>query len=371
MAVYIRDFQIDSFRGIHNLTVQGLNHINLIVGDNNSGKTSFMEALLLLRNPGDITNVLRVARQRDAAFFTNRVSPFENFIYLFPQDAKRDEIGITSLCRNEQVEFLLQGEQKQVLLDEGDFNNIQLSLFDLRRREREMPTSMEAHAFVGTIEYRIGNRHDRKVVKLNEFSRISGMEIKSDNLLNMIYLSPIDHMKSNIINHIVRNDGYKEICLRVIQLFDPDILDLLILKNELTNRPVEYIKHRVLGNMPISTYGDGIRKVLLLSNAIAQSAGGVLLIDEVETAIHVKYYDDIFRFLVKACIQYDVQVFITTHNLEAVDALLATQDYTLHTNADDISVITLKKGPDQIYTRIMPGRKVQENRESFNFEVRL
>jgi len=101
MAVYICDFQIDSFRGIHNLTVQGLNHINLIVGDNNNGKTSFMEALLLLRNPGDITNVLRVARQRDAAFFTNRVSPFENFIYLFPQDTKRDEIGITSLCRDE------------------------------------------------------------------------------------------------------------------------------------------------------------------------------------------------------------------------------------------------------------------------------
>ena len=159
--------------------------------------------------------------------------------------------------------------------------------------------------------------------------------------------------------------------MRVIQMFDSAIMDLLILKNEQTNRPVEYIKHRILGNMPISTYGDGIKKVLLLANAIAQTAGGVLLIDEIDTAIHVKYYDDIFRFLIKACMQFQVQAFITTHNLEAIDALLATQDYGKQIFDDDITVITLKKSPEHTYPRILPGRKVQENRASFDFEVRL
>ena len=81
--------------------------------------------------------------------------------------------------------------------------------------------------------------------------------------------------------------------------------------------------------MPVSTYGDGIKKVLLLANAIVQAAHGILLIDEVETAIHTKYYDDIFRFLLKACKQYEIQLFITTHNLEALDALLETQDQLL------------------------------------------
>jgi len=78
-------------------------------------------------------------------------------------------------------------------------------------------------------------------------------------------------------------------------LFDPAIVDLLILRNVDNNRPTEYVKHATLGNMPLSTYGDGIKKVLSLANGIAQAAGGVLLIDEVETAIHAKYYDDIFR----------------------------------------------------------------------------
>ena len=370
MAIYLQDFQIDCFRGIRNLNIRGLNHINLIVGDNNCGKTSVLESLLLLRNPGDLANVLRIARQRETTFFYGRTPMYDNFINLFPHDKQGSEIRISALFKHEPVEYFLHGEQKQILLDEIELSRQKL-LFVNRQRNRDMPGNTETTAFVGAMDYRIGNKQHRKPVSLHEFSHISGMEINKDNMIDMLYLSPIDHMRGNILNNIVRNDDYKAICLRVIQIFDSDIIDLLILNNEQTNRPVEYIKHRVLGNMPISTYGDGIKKVLFLANAIAQTAGGVLLIDEVETAIHSKYYDDIFRFLVKTCMQFGVQVFITTHNLEAVDALLATQDYGEQAVQDEISIITLKKSSERTYSRILPGRKVQENRESFDFEVRL
>ena len=105
MAVYIQEFQIERFRGIRNLAVHGLNHINLIVGDNNCGKTSVLESLLLLRNPSDLANVLRIARQRDEALFSSRVSVYENFINLFPQDVQKREIRITALCKDESIEF--------------------------------------------------------------------------------------------------------------------------------------------------------------------------------------------------------------------------------------------------------------------------
>ena len=51
MAIHIENLKIEQFRGIRQLSVPHLNHINLIVGDNNCGKTSFLEALLLLRDP--------------------------------------------------------------------------------------------------------------------------------------------------------------------------------------------------------------------------------------------------------------------------------------------------------------------------------
>lgn len=143
------------------------------------------------------------------------------------------------------------------------------------------------------------------------------------------------------------------------------------MKNLHTGRPVEYIKHKKLGNMPISTYGDGIKKVLSLANAIAMSKDGILLIDEVETAIHSKYYSEIFTFLVMACQQFHVQLFITTHNIEAVDSLLATQNYDEQNDYDHITVVTLKKNKHKTLSRILTGRQVTTDRESFGFEVRL
>lgn len=99
--------------------------------------------------------------------------------------------------------------------------------------------------------------------------------------------------------------------------------------------------------------------------------GGILLIDEIETAIHKKYFEDIFGFIVKACRAYHVQAFITTHSIEAVDGLLATQRYEQQTENDDINVITLKRGEQETLSRVLSGREVERNRESFGFEVRL
>ena len=68
---------------------------------------------------------------------------------------------------------------------------------------------------------------------------------------------------------------------------------------------------------------------------------------------------------------FDVQVFITTHSIEAIDGLLYTQDYEQQTDTDDICVCTLKKEENETFSRVLCGREVYENRESFGFEVRL
>ena len=184
-------------------------------------------------------------------------------------------------------------------------------------------------------------------------------------------MAPFEHLQGNIINRIIRNESYKQICIKALQLFDPDIEDMLIFKSERGNRPVEYLRHRQLGDMQISSYGDGIKRALALSNAIVGASNGLLLIDEIETEIHKKYYDDIFRFIVKACNSFNVQAFITTHSIEAIDGLLATQEYDDQSKTDDICVCTIKKSNEGSFTRVLAGREVYENREAFGFEVRL
>lgn len=373
MAIYIKKLNVNTFRGIHQLAIDDINHINIIAGDNNCGKTSVLEAMLLLRNPSDVTNILRIARTREIPFIMGSTSIYESFINLIPKGGNDNSISIDALCNNEHVQFLLIGKQKRIMLDMEDLRKRR----PYSQREREVPeiapTSIETDAFIGEIQCEYGERKERIVVDIDAYTSTTGREIKKNNYLNMTYLSPFNHILGNIFGRILSNDSLKDICLNALRLFDPGILDLLILRNEETGRPTEYVKHMKLGRMPLSTYGDGIKKVLSIANGIAQASGGILLIDEAETAIHSRYYYDIFRFIVKACKQLKVQVFITTHSQEAIDGFLGTQDYNIQDDYDDIQVITLMKDAedDRTYSRVLPGRKVYNNREQFSFEVRL
>ena len=90
-------------------------------------------------------------------------------------------------------------------------------------------------------------------IAVHEYTKFSGMEIGQGDVMKIHYLALFDHVHKNIISKILWSDDYKKLCIRVLQIFDPDIKDILILKSDITGRNVEYINHRCHGNMPIST----------------------------------------------------------------------------------------------------------------------
>lgn len=362
---FLRTVDVKTFRGINELLINDLGSINLIVGDNNCGKTSVLEAIELLRSSGNLANIYKIARQRESMSVFGTNSIYDNFICMFPHDGSDLCIEVKARCGEDDISCSILGEQERVLLDAKELDKAILS------RNLELSGELETDVFKGEIVTIYGKEQKSESIEINRYSRISGTPSSAKDKFNIIYVAPFEHLRGNVLTQIVRNAEYKNICMKALQLFDPDIEDMMILRSDIGNRPVEYLKHKKLNNMPIATYGDGIKKVLVLSNAIAQAAGGILLIDEIETAIHKKYYDDIFRFVIKACKAFDVQVFITTHSLEAIDGILATQDYEKQGSNDDVKVVTLRKENEKTYSRVLSGREVFENREAFGFEVRL
>ena len=364
MAV-LDSLNIESFRGIKDLKISEFKSVNLVVGDNNCGKTSFLEAIQLLDAKGELSNIYKIARQRESMYFMNANSNYDNFICMFPHERDNLEIKVSGVCNGEPIGLEIIGDEKKVLLDPGELK------YSTIRRNKEIGEELETDAFIGEIYYLYGNTEARREVRVNRGSGIIGPYARTPYYNKFVYVAPFEHLKGRVMSKIVRNESYKQICLKALQLFDPDIEDMMIFRSDRDNRPVEYLRHKKLGDMPLSTFGDGIKKVLVLSNAIAQANGGILLIDEIETAIHKKYYDDIFRFIVKACYSFSVQVFITTHSIEAIDGVLGTQDYDIQDEEDDINVITLKKENGKTYTRVLTGRTAAADREAFGFEVRL
>lgn len=367
MAIHIENLNIEQFRGIQQLSVTGLNHINLITGDNNCGKSSLLEALLLLRNPNDFTNTLRVSRMRNSLVVYDRATPYESLLALFPHHISSPEtvhkIQLQARCHGSIISYLLQGRLQTILLDPEEQH--------LLLHKNSLPS--ECRAFCGELRVCSGIQKEQQEICFHEFSSVSGRSITDQHILNIVCLSPFDHLRGGLFSRILANESYKNLCISILQLFDSGITDLLLLKNKTTNRPVEYVRHKVLGNMPLSSYGDGIKKVLSIASGIAEAVNGILLIDEVETAIHSRHFDEIFRFIVSACRKFHVQVFITSHSMEAIDGFLSIQDYAASAKEDPVSIVTLKKDMHSCrsYARVLSGHHVRQNREQFGFEVRL
>lgn len=348
MSVFFSSLNINSFRGIKGLQISGLRDVNIIAGNNNVGKTSVLEAIALLRNPYSFYNVIRTTRMREGVFARNTL--YENINSMFPRDEMI--ISVEAKEDNYNVRMELQGEEEMLLL-EGPSNDYMEIIGISGELIGEDSAGMQKSPF--RVSY-ASKQRDYPVTP-------SRRDIE--------YVPPGSHLQGNVFDRIVKNDSYKAICIRLLQLFDEDIVDLLYLNN--AGRAVEYIKHKKIGVMPLNTYGDGIKKVLSLANHIASAAGGILMIDEVETSINYKYYHDVFNFLIKACREFNVQLFITTHNIEAIDGILGTQSYNEKTENDPINVVTFRKDNEtgEIRSRSLSGREVYVNRENFNFEVRL
>lgn len=376
--IYLQEFKTLEFRGIKNLEVENIGHINLIVGDNNSGKTSVLESIMLLRNVKEFSNIMNVIRLRDNNFFSPyRMNTFDNFLYMFNPLTEEKYMAVEGKLCGKEIGMNMKGTIEPVMVDYSEIRD--------RRRtiginlEETVYEENETSEFQGKINSYINDKNiETSEVKINQYTRLTGMKISKPSVVEIVYVSPTEHTSGNVFSQIIKNESYKEIVLKVIQIFDEDIEDILYLKNEQTSRPIECIKHKELGIMPLATYGDGIKKVLLLANSIARASNGILLVDEIETAIHAKYYDDIFKFVIKACVQFNIQLFATTHSIEAVDSFLATQydaedEKYDESEQDLIRVITFRKNreKDKTDARVLNGKEVFDNRNNFGFDVRL
>lgn len=366
----IQNLSIGQYRGIKSLVINNLNNVNIIVGDNNSGKTSLLETIYLLRSPHSFNNVIRSSRLRNIVPFASS-SPYESFVNIFPKDRSDKHIYIQAEGELGNVSLELIGEETISVVEENDLQNFPASM---RHIQEKKLIGSEAPAFVGIMKSTVNSSRKETPFKLVGISRSPFYGGIRSTEINVEYLSPISHITENTFSNILRNEDYKSICVQLIRLFDADIEDLVYMRNDITGRAVEYIKSKKLGLMPLATYGDGIKKVLSLANGIIEASGGVLLIDEIDTSVHYKYYADIFGFLIKAAAKFNVQLFITTHSEEAILELLKTQNYELETppKNDIINVITFRKNDGgEIRSRSMSGFEVFNNQQLFDFEVRI
>ena len=108
----------------------------------------------------------------------------------------------------------------------------------------------------------------------------------------------------------------------VVQRFDSRITAIQVL-SPAGSRGEIYVDDATAGLLPLSSFGNGLQRAIGMATRLVSVTGGMLFIDEVEVGLHPTSLTAVFDWLVKAAHRLDVQVFATTHSLEAIDAILA------------------------------------------------
>ncbi len=207
-----------------------------------------------------------------------------------------------------------------------------------RRQSAFIPET--AKLFTGSIITKIENKPVEKVVNCTSLDTgITGSMIKRE----VHYILSFGHLRYDLLKNIVDNTEYKKLVIDILRQFDDSIADICYTKAD-DGSYLESIITKNGVNMPFSVYGDGIKKILYILNKLVDAADSILMIDEIETGLHKKYYDTLFPVVFALANKLNVQLFIATHSIEAIDAILRYGDYeNNHDINDPIKVITLKK----------------------------
>ncbi len=349
---YINSIHINGFRGFKDFELSDLKDINILVGENNTGKTSLLEAIHIMEYPGEIGHYVNVCRQREGKGKTSHYNIFENSLSKDNSKVLK-EVEISANIENFKNSIYIKVENIDII--------------------KSSSKSSIVKAFKGVIEY-YSNRNltsEKKLYIDEETDSLSINKAESFSPVKITRVMPFDHIDKEIVNIVIKA-GKKQDLIDALKIFDKEIIGIENIKEG--NEIKTYIDHKTTGLLPISAYGDGLKKVVYLSSVIVEAMDGILLIDEIETAIHYSALREVFKWMIEAANQYKVQIFATTHSSEALDALLECSmelkgDKYLE---DSVNVITLKKGDDYYNTkvRLLDGHKAYKFREDFNMELR-
>jgi predicted ATPase len=325
---------IHGFRCFESFSLSNLSRINLLVGKNNSGKTSVLEAIQLLAS--------------DARLEVLRDSLLSRGEYMFSEErSRRRDLDIKHLFSGHTLRqgssFTLSAETEQ------GTEQVAMEI-----EETDWPAK-QAHLF-----YSNANR---------DFEDIPGfvLSIKSGSIQDEILKIPLTSEFGLPITYVerLRRDpkslGYRTRFVpssslsreNMVELFDEVVLQpeeaFVIEALQAIEPSIERIASfgvdtfparatrggfvvRLKGDdqrIPIGSMGDGIWRMLGLTLAIVNARNGYLLVDEIDTGLHFSAMANLWKLLWNASNRLNVQVFATTHSSDCWKSLEIISDQSM------------------------------------------
>ncbi len=338
---------IDGFRGLRKLRLDNLGQFNILVGANDSGKTSVLEALSILCKPLDPREWAWMVSRRDVGRLDETRVQSLRWCFaqsgqiadpnaIFEGECSMSWDGIMSWSQKLAPKFQLRVAYKDIVGYPGPPER-DSGLVSKEEPEDENINDIEPHRGADITHF----LNDELPITAQFWEAPPVLVSRSPSPLYSLKnetLTPYSYQLNNIQVRFLSQLSFdsknpedsikgKELVLGLLREFNPEVEDIEVASFGGV-RPAVYLQHRRLGRAPLSVFGDGLRRAVLLASVLPNlGPTSILFVDEIDTGIHVRAFKRVFSWLVAAAIPLGFQIVATTHSLEAVDAIaLAAED---------------------------------------------
>jgi hypothetical protein len=332
----IEQLAVKNFRCFKTVNVDHLRRVNIIVGNNASGKTALLESIKVGLDglPGDL----------------GWLNSMRNIPTLFPQNMSAEQFQ--SLF----IDFFHQFESQE---------DIVISITDSQQRTAKLRIRFDPSKAV-TIPMPMGFQSARSIpsppttviplaFERTDFEKRQSTVLATINPQGLLSFEPGKPM--GIVSGLISSSNFggpgesaiwlsqlsiekrSEEIIKAIQIHFPFI------SNVTSETPAPGIGalyadlKSVPRKIPLSLVSGGISRLFTMMLSIVAYEKGVVLIDEIENGIFHEEYPRMWETLLDLAERHDTQLFITTHGLECLRGLLPS----IRQNEKEILLLRIEK----------------------------
>lgn len=335
----IQSVRIKNFKNFKDTQIDGFTKLNIITGGNNVGKSNLLEALYYLvgKSMHPCTNVLEI-------YDNIRKEPLtsESKSLMFYGLGTEKKIQITTTLDNNQtldlqIKFIANEKQKVIesqIIPTAEQTQMPSQLnFTLKKNNEEIYNDHLNIAKIPNfppIPNQSGYNRQFKNFEPSQLQKLLPFESAT------IIPSDVAYRQAHMIqavSKICSNNQLEEELNKHLNQFDNNIQAISFNTNNQLKLKVKNIKEKV----PLSVFGDGLKKYLHIVSAFMADNAKTIYIDEVENGLHFSR----MGLLLKNIIDFinnnkdvNLQVFMTTHNqefIEILDQVIREKDFAHQT----------------------------------------
>lgn len=323
--------KLDRYRGFESYRLADLAHVNLLVGKNNCGKTTILEAIELLVSGGRVSALRDSAVRRGEIDEDKSLSDGVEVSHVFYDH--RCEAGASfelSNSGNQRLKAALEPLDENVedkTLPYGSiglgtaFRPRAMAYVDLMRSNVKLSTKVRLSLAVGEEPPIVVPISENGTI-LDQFGGHTLSDRSVDRLVRFLSFEPASMVDSW---NDVLTEGREADVVDAMRILMPEIDSIHFLLGSQGRRgglhKIVVGQRNAKQRLPIGSFGDGMRRLLAIGLALASMRDGCLLIDEIDTGLHWTVMADMWRLVVEAAQKSNVQVFATTHSFDCVKGL--------------------------------------------------